>query len=140
MTVKASRLRGLFIPSLLVLTLAATASTASAQVEAKAQVLSVVEDGSFIDVQLKVNVTNTGDSLASNVTVRFEDGLEVGLGDIAAGQSALSATQSESIDVSLKPTHHVPVPVSVSYVVDGQSVQVSQNLVVDRPAPQDPVQ
>jgi hypothetical protein len=113
---------------------------ASAQVEAKAQVISVVESGDFIDVQLKVAVTNSGSSVASNVTVRFEDGLEVGLGDIAAKQSAVSATQSASIDVTLRPTHHVPVPVSVQFVVNGESVQVSQTLVVDRPNPPAPVQ
>ena len=140
MTAKASRLRGLLTFSLLVLALAATPLVASAQVQANAQVISVVESGNFIDVQLKVSVTNAGDSLASNVVVRFEDGLQISLGDVAAGNSAVSATQTESVDVSTKPTHHVPVPVSVTFVVDGQSVEVSQTLVVDRTAAPAPVQ
>ena len=142
MTGITSRLRAVLGLSLLATAaLAATSSAASAQqVQANAQVISVVESGDFIDVQLKVSVTNSGSSVASNVLVQFEDGLQVSLGDVAPGQSAVSATQTASIDISVKSTHHVPVPVSVTFTVDGQSVEQSQMLVVDRPAPQDPVQ
>jgi protein-disulfide isomerase len=142
MTGITSTLRGLLGLSLLAMAaIAAAPLTASAQqVQAKAQVISVVESGDFIDVQLKVIVTNSDGSVASNVLVRFEDGLQVSLGDVAPGQSAVSATQTESFDISLRPTHHVPVPVKVTFMLNDESVELSQMLVVDRPAPQDPVQ
>jgi hypothetical protein len=141
MTATASRFRGILtLPLLAMVAIASTPSAASAQVDAKAQVLSVVESGDFIDVQLKVTVTNGGSSVASNVLVGFEDGFQLSLGDVAAGQTAVSATHSESIDISTRPTHHVPVRVRVQFVVDGEAVELSQTLVVDRPAPPDPVQ
>jgi hypothetical protein len=114
---------------------AASSTAAAQQVEAKAKVIKVVESGAFIDVQFTVTVSNRDSAVASNVFVIFKDGLQVGLGDVAPGTSAVSATQSESIDVASMPTRHVPVPVTVKFVFKGQNVEQSQTLVVDRPAP-----
>ena len=142
MTQTVSRLRGFFaLAALASAAVAASATTAAAQqVQASAQVLNVVENGAFIDVQLRVAVANGESAVASNVVVAFEDGLQVSLGDVAAGQSAVSTVQTESIDISTKPTHNVPVPVSVKFVLNGQSVESAQTLLVKRPTAPDPVQ
>lgn len=142
MTGIASQLRSfLTLTAMACVTFAASGSVAAAQqVEAGAQVVQVVESGAFIDVQLKVSVTNKESSVAQNVFVIFPDGLQVSLGDVAPGKSAVSATQTQSIDISSRPTHHVPVPVTVKFTFNGQNVELAQTLVVDRPAPSDPVQ
>ena len=89
MTRIASRLRGVSsLVALAVVVVFASASAASAQpVSAKAEVLSVSEGGDFIDVQLKVSVTNSDSSVASNVFVLFEDGLQIGLGDVSKAEA-----------------------------------------------------
>ena len=142
MTGTASPLRG--FASLAALALAAIVSTASAasaqQVQAKAQVVSVVESGAFIDVQLKVSVTNNGSAVAANVFVLFEDGLQIALGDVAPSQSAVSSTQRESLDISAHPTRNVAVPVTVKLSFNGENVELKQTLYVHRPAAPEPVQ
>jgi hypothetical protein len=142
MTGMASRLRGFSLLAALTLAaLVATASAASAQqVEAKAEVISVVESGSFIDVQLRVSVTNGESSVASNVFVFFEDGLQIGLGDVAPRESAVSQTEKQSIDTSARPTQNYPLPVTVKFTFDGKDVEQKQTLYVRRPAAQGSVQ
>ncbi len=141
MTRTASRLRGFFtLVALVCAAVAASATTAAAQqVKARAEVLKVVENGAFIDVQLRVSVANGESAVASNVVVAFQDGLQVALGDIAARQSAVSAVQTESIDVSAQPTRNVPVPVTVKFVLNGRSVELAQTLFVRRPVAPEPV-
>jgi len=142
MTGIAARLRGISsLVTLAVVAVFASASAASAQsLSAKAEVVSVTEGGDFIDVQLKVSVTNSGSSVASNVFVLFEDGLQIGLGDVAPGRSRVSQTQKQTINVSDRPTHNLAVPVTLSYRFKGQDVEQKDTLYVRRPTAPGPVQ
>jgi hypothetical protein len=135
MTGIAARLRGIsLLVTLALVAVFASASAASAQnLSAKAEVVSVTEGGDFIDVQLKVSVTNGDSSVASNVFVLFEDGLQVGLGDLAPGGSEVSQTHKQTINVTERPTHHLAVPVTLSYRFKGQDVEQKDTLFVRRP-------
>jgi hypothetical protein len=135
MTGIASRLRGLSsLVALAVIAVFATASAASAQqVSAQAEVLSVTEAGDFIDVQLKVSVTNSDSADASNVFVFFEDGLNVGLGDVAPSASAVSQTQTRTIDTSQHPSRNLALPVTLKYRFNGRDVEQKGTLYVRRP-------
>ena len=142
MTGIASRLRGLSsLVALAVVAVFASASAASAQqVEAKAQVLSVTEGGDFVDVQLKVWVGNSESSVASNVFVFFEDGQQIGLGDVAPGGSAVSQTQKTTINVAQHPSKNLALPVTLSYRFKGRDVQQKATLYVRRTTASGPVQ
>lgn len=142
MTGIAARLRGISsLVTLAVVAVFASASAASAQnLSAKAEVVSVTEGGDFIDVQLKVSVTNSDSSVASNVFVFFEDGLNVGLGDVAARRSAVSQTQTRTIDVARHPSRNLALPVTVKYRLRGRDVEQKDTLYVRRPTAPGPVQ
>jgi hypothetical protein len=135
MTGIAARLRGISsLVTLAVVAVFASASAASAQnLSAKAEVVSVTEGGDFIDVQLKVSVTNSDSSVASNVFVMFEDGLQVGLGDVEPGGSQVSQTQTQTLKVSDRPTHNLAVPVTLNYRFKGRDVEQRDTLFVRRP-------
>jgi len=135
MTGIAARLRGISsLVTLAIVAVFASASAASAQnLSAKDEVVSVTEGGDFVEVELKVAVTNSASSVASNVFVLFEDGLQIGLGDVAAGGSQVSQTQKQTINVSQRPTHNVAVPVTLSYRFKGQDVEQKDTLYVRRP-------
>lgn len=135
MTGIAARLRGVSsLVTLAVVAVFASASAASAQnLSAKAEVVSVTEGGDFVEVQLKVSVTNSNSSVASNVFVLFEDGLQIGLGDVAPGGSEVSQTQQQTINISERPTHNLAVPVTLSYRFNGQDVEQKATLYVRRP-------
>ena len=137
MTGIAARLRGLSsLVTLAVVAVFVSASAASAQnLSAKAEVVSVSEGGDFIDVELKVSVTNSASSVASNVIVLFEDGLQVGVGDVAAGGSEVSQTQHQTINVSERPSHNLPVHVTLKYTFNGQDVEQKDTLYVRRSTP-----
>lgn len=142
MTGIASRLRDVSsLVALAVVAVFASASAASAQqVSAEAQVLSVAESGDFVDVQLKVSVTNSDSSVASNVFVFFEDGLQIGLGDVAPGGSAVSQTQTQTINVSQHPSRNLAVPVTLNYRFKGRDVEQKATLYVRRQTAPGPVQ
>ena len=142
MTGIASRLRGLSsLVALAIVAVFASASAASAQqVEAKAQVLSVTEGGDFVDVQLKVWVGNSEPSVASNVFVAFEDGLQVGLGDVAPGGSAVSQTQRQTINVVQQRSRNLALPVTLKYRFKGRDVEQKATLYVRRATASGPVQ
>ena len=142
MTGIVSRLRGVSsLVALAVVAVFASASAASAQqVAAKAQVLSVTEGGDFVDVQLKVSVTNSDSSVATNVFVIFEDGLHVGLGDVAPSGSKVSLTQRQTINVSQHPSRNLTLPVKLTYRFKGKDVEQKATLYVRRPAAPGPVQ
>ena len=142
MTGIASRLRGVTsLVALAVVAVFASASAASAQqLSAKAQVLSVAEGGDFIDVQLKVAVLNSNSSVASNVFVFFGDGLQVGLGDVAPGATALSQTQRQTINVVQHRSRNLALPVTLKYRFNGRDVEQKATLYVRRPTASGPVQ
>jgi len=134
MTGIASRLRGVSsLVALAVVAVLASASAASAQqIATKAQVLSVVQNGDFVDVQLKVAVGNPLSSTVSNVFVIFADGLQVGLGDLAPGQTAVSQTQKQTINVAQRSSRNLSLPVTLKYRYKGQDVVEKDALYVRR--------
>ena len=123
----------LTVPLLGTALLFATTSRAAAEVEVKPRVLSATENSGFIDVQFQVAASNS-DVAAVNVWVRFADGAQISLGDMAAGATAVSGVQTMTIDSSTLPTRNVPVPVKVLYVVDGVNVESDQTLLVSLPS------
>jgi hypothetical protein len=112
-------------------------SDASAQqVRATAETIEMVESGEYVDVQFRIVVRNEEPSVASNVHVIFEDGVQVNVGDVAPDVSATSAPERRIVDTSATPTRHIPVPVTVRFSLDGVDVESMQTLVVDRPTPE----
>jgi len=83
-------------------------------------------------VEFRVTVTNGESSVASNVNVVFEDGVQLGVGDVAAGGSAVSAPEKRIVDVSSRNT---PLPVTLQFILDGVNVELATNLVVNLGAP-----
>jgi hypothetical protein len=112
-------------------TVSATASTD--RVEASVQTIQVVENGSVINVQFRITVTNRESSPASDVFVIFDDGQQVALSDVDPDASVRSGIETRSIDVSTQPSHSIPVTAKLKFVLNGVSVERAQTLVFFRP-------
>lgn len=98
-------------------------SVAAVNVEATAQ-------GDLVQATFKVEVTNPGDTAAADVVVVFSDGIQMALGTIEAGSSAVSQPETRTIDRSALPTQNVPVPVTLKYTSGGESVEAAAVLIV----------
>jgi hypothetical protein len=127
------------IPLFTALLAAGSASPALAQqVVAEVETISVSEIGTSADVQFRVTATNGEASVAVNVKVVWEDGVETNVGDVAPGGSAASATEQRIFDTSAMPTRNFPVPVTVRFTLDGVDVALAQTLIVGLGAPAAP--
>ncbi len=100
-----------------------------------AETISVDELLDSVDAQVTLTVTNGGSVAASDVYVVFEDGVEVSVGDVAAGGSASSAPVDRSMDISEMPTRNFPVPVTLTFTLDGVYEELPATLVVHLGAP-----
>jgi len=126
----------LLIPLLAAAVGVAAASSASAQqVEATAQTVQILGSGAIVDAQFRITVTNGESSVASNVSVVFADGIQVSVGDVEAGGSAVSEQETRTLDTSEMPTHNFPVPVTLKFTLDGANVERAQTLIVRLGAP-----
>ena len=126
----------LIIPFLVTFVGVVAVSEASAQqVQAVAQGIQIQESAGLADVQFRIRVTNDESSMASNVLVVFEDGHQVGVGDVVSEGSALSAPQTRTIDLSSMPTRNFPLPVTLMFSLDGVNVELEQTLVFRLPVP-----
>ena len=108
----------------------ASPAAQAASVQVTAETIQVVEIDDFANVEFSLTVTNGTSVLASDVYVVFEDGVEVSVGDIAAGGSASSAPQTLTIDLLQMPTRNSPLPVTLNFTLDGVYEELPATLVV----------
>ena len=102
-----------------------------ASLDVSAETIAVVENfPNDQDAEISITVTNGESVLASDVYVVFEDGQDVSIGDVAPGGSAASAPVTRNIDSSEFPTHSFPVPVTLTFFLDGLYEELPTTLVV----------
>lgn len=126
------RSRLLHIAALVVALVGFTAvSRAEAQVSVSVTDAAVVIQDGVADATFKLQVSNGAASGVSNVWVALPDGTSTWLGDLAAGESTTSASESHRFDVSgLPPTHNTPIPVTIKFSLDGADVEQAAILVL----------
>lgn len=132
MTKVQAGLRGLWLAFAVVVALVASAS-AHAGVAANAVGSQLTEANGVATATFKIQVENSDQADITNARVVFAGGIEVAVGDVAAGATVVSAQQKFVFDAStLMPTKHVPVPVTLKYLAGGVETEVSAFIVLDR--------
>lgn len=110
---------------LLVALLAWTSPMRAEELQVQALNPEVSVTGTTADARFTLKVANTTAAAADNLWVVFADGLEVLVGDIAAGGSATSQAITRSIDLSAEASQYVTLPVTLRYSSNGQAAEVS---------------
>lgn len=81
-----------------------------------AETTAAAEAGGITDTDFNLSVTNESASAVSDLSVTFDGGGVVFVGDLAAGGSSAGVPVSMSLDTTAMPTEHFPVIVTVSYI------------------------
>ena len=137
-TRRTTKLSGIAATSAAALLALAISSPAAlgASLDVSAETISIVENfPNDQDAEISITVTNGESVLASDVYVVFEDGQEVSIGDVAPGGSAASAPVTRNIDSSEMPTHNFPVPVTLTFFLDGVYEELPASLTVELGGP-----
>lgn len=93
---------------------------------------ALTEADGVATAKFKIQVENGDAADIANVRVSIGD-IEIAVGDVAAGATAVSSAQKFLFDAAtLLPTKHVPVPVTIKYVVDGVETSVAGSLILNR--------
>lgn len=122
---------GLALTLALVVALAGSVS-ARAGVVVSAVGSALTETDGVATAKFKIQVENGDAADIANVRVSIGD-IEIAVGDVAAGATAVSSAQKFLFDAAtLLPTKHVPVPVTIKYVVDGVETSVAGSLILNR--------
>ena len=95
-----------------------------------AETISVDELLDSADAQVSLTVTNGGSVAATDVYVVFEDGQEVSIGDVPPGGSAASAPQARTLDLVEMPSRNSPMPVTLTFTLDGVYEEMPATLFV----------
>jgi len=74
-------------------------------------------------VSFKIEFTNDEELAMTGVTVVFEDGSEVSLGDVEAGATVTSAEQSRTVEMGDSGSRSVVVKVTLKYAQDGAAAE-----------------
>ncbi|MEQ1730433.1 MAG: hypothetical protein ABL982_18865 [Vicinamibacterales bacterium] len=106
-----------------VLLTAAGVSVASAEVSVAATDATVTMVNGTVNAQFRVAATNPDGADATNLQVTFADGTAVVVGDVPAGTTVASGTETLTFDASGTPTKYQALPVTVTFTVGGQVVQ-----------------
>ncbi len=112
----------------LVVALAAGRAEAQQLYVSAADATVAVQDG-IANATFRVEVTNPGAALAV-VVVTFADGTSTQVNDVPAEGSARGAMETRTFDVSQTPTQNLPIPVTLSYSVDGAAVSQQATLIL----------
>src|SRR5689334_11683631 len=110
-----------FAAVLLAIAVGAAALSAHARVSVMAVGAEVTQQGSIATAKFKIQVTNEEDVAINAVRVVFDGGIEVVIGDVAAGSTVVSGGQKFVFDTTnLPPTRSFPVPVTVKFLLNGE--------------------
>ena len=116
------------LPALL-LALAVAGRAEAQQLSVTAADASVTVQNGIADATFRVAVANAGAALPV-VVVTFADGTSTQVNDVPAEGSARGAVETHTFDVSQTPSHNLPIPVTVSYTVDGAAVSQTMTLIL----------
>ena len=134
MTFLNSAKRTFFVLFVMGLTTVALASRAEAQqlsIQAVEVSIAAAQDGAA-PATFRISVTSSEESALMSFTVAYKDGTSVELGDVPAQGSLVSDSQTKLIDVS-NPSMNIPIPVTVTYTINGTQVEIPWNVVLKRP-------
>ena len=119
------------LAGMVVLAAAAFAPPATAQsVSAALEATEVVVTDGQADTTFRIVVSNDDGVALTNVVVVFEDGAEVAIGDVAAGQAGTSESQRRVFAVGEAASKYVSVTATLKFSRDGEAVEQAANLVV----------
>ena len=122
-----------FLALVFLFALGLAGSAAAQEVSAVLADQQVTMTNGIADVACNVEVTNGGSAALANLWVVFENGAQVNLGDVAGGATARSERQVLTIDLSQSPTHNQPVPVTLRFQLNGESIDKAAFVVVRKP-------
>ena len=94
-------------------------------------VISAPQDG-VSQATFRISVTSNEESALMNFTVAFKDASKVELGDVPAKGSLVSEPQTKFVDASTASVN-IPIPVTLTYTVNGTQVEIPWAVVLTRP-------
>lgn len=116
------RVRSAAIGLALLGTLAAT-PTEAAEVSVAATDATVTMANGIVSAQFRVAASNSEAADATNVVVVFQDGTQLVVGDVPAGGTATSGTETRTYDASDRPTKYQALPVTLKFTLGSQVVE-----------------
>jgi hypothetical protein len=114
-----------------VVALAPCAEAQQLSINAVEVAISAPQDG-VAQATFRISVTSSEQSALMSFTVAYKDGTKVELGDVPAQGSLVSALQTKYIDAST-PSASIPIPVTLTYTVNGNAVEIPWAIVLTRP-------
>jgi len=93
----------------------------------------VIQPDGTVQATFTIQVTNREQAAMTNFTVTYTDGTTAFLPDIPSQGSAVSDPQSRTIDISHNGSASIPVPVTLTYNLDGTPVEVSKSIALRKP-------
>ena len=121
----------LFVTGLLTVVLAPRAEAQQLSIRAVEVSIAAPQDG-VAEATFRISVTSSEQSALMSFVVVFKDGSRVELGDVPASGSLVSEPQTKLIDAS-HPSVNIPVPVTLTYTVDGTPNEIPWAVVLSRP-------
>lgn len=116
---------------LFVVALAPRADAQQLSIKALDVQIGAATDG-VAQVTFRISVTSNEQSPLMNFTVKFKDDSKVEIGDVPAQGSLVSDPQTKFIDVT-SASQSLPIPVTVTYTMDGTQVELPWAVVLTRP-------
>ena len=122
----------LFLSCLFAVAFATGAEAQQLSVTAVNASMSVAPDGTA-QATFSIKVTNNERSPMTNFFVTFKDGTTATLPDVPAQDSVVSDPQTRFVDLSQNASVNIPIPVTLTYNLDGNPVEISWGIVLTRP-------
>ena len=94
------------------------------------QTNSATAAGGMTDADFDVSVMNTSGSAISDMSITFDDGSSVYIGDVAAGGAASAGPVSMSLNTAEMPTANFPVSVTLNYIQAAAVVEEASQITV----------
>lgn len=91
---------------------------------------SAIDSGIVTDADFDVSVANTSGMSISDLSITFDDGSSVYVGDVAAGGSSGAASVLMALDTAAMPTANFPVSVTLNYIQAAAVIEESSQITV----------
>lgn len=121
----------LFMSWLFVVALATTSTAQQLSVQAVDVTITTAESGTD-QATFTIQVTNSEQAALANLVVTYKDGSTAELGHVPAHETVASQPQTKPIDASTGSVN-IPIPVTLTYALDGVAVEVPWAVVLKRP-------
>lgn len=121
----------LFLSGVFTVALAPHAEAQQLSLKAVDVVMAAPQDGTA-QATFSISITNNEQAPLASFTVAFKDGTTTLLGDVPAQGSLVSQPQTKLVDVS-NASASIPIPVTLTYALDGNPVEVPWAIVLTRP-------